>query len=474
MDLSSRLRAIVRTGPPKPARELTYEPDVGGYEGPIDLSRIGAVLGGRAADTPFGQCLIVDRRYESDRCHGRVRIGECDVDDESSLAILDPALAAICGDRGLTPLPGAGGQTPISGAGGQTPGSAPGPGRRTIFIDLETTGLSGGAGTVAFLVGCGYFDFGAFQVRQFLLTSFASERALLYAVAEFFDAADLIVTYNGKTFDVPVMETRWLFHRLQMPLERVPHFDMLHPARRLWRARGRSAGDEAGCRLASLERSLLDMTRVGDVGGFEIPGRFFQFLRTGDARPLEPVLEHNRLDLVSLAAVMSHGLRLAREGQAACRDCAEALALGRVYERAAACGLSSGAEEILARAERCYRRAAQSRDADVKGEALYRLALRHRRERRYAEAAAIWREVIELTEPRGVRRIPGLGELRQFAVEALAIHQEHRERDLPRARELALFALEDAEGRRADGMRHRLARLDRKIAQKRDAQLLWS
>jgi tetratricopeptide (TPR) repeat protein len=259
-----------------------------------------------------------------------------------------------------------------------------------------------------------------------------------------------------------------------MPLERVPHFDMLHPARRLWRARGRSAGDEAGCRLASLERSLLDMTRVGDLGGFEIPGRFFQFLRTGDARPLEPVLEHKRLDLVSLAAVMSHGLRLAREGDAACRDCAEALALGRVYERAAACGLSSGAEEILARAERCYRRAAQSRDADVKGEALYRLALRHRRERRYAEAAAIWREVIELTEPRGVRRIPGLGELRQFAVEALAIHQEHRERDLPRARELALFALEDAEGRRADGMRHRLARLDRKIAQKRDAQLLWS
>jgi tetratricopeptide (TPR) repeat protein len=327
---------------------------------------------------------------------------------------------------------------------------------------------------VAFLVGCGYFDFGAFQVRQFLLTSFASERALLYAVAEFFEAADLIVTYNGKTFDVPVMETRWLFHRLQMPLERVPHFDMLHPARRLWRARGREAGDEAGCRLATLERSLLKMTRVGDVGGFEIPGRFFQFLRSGDPRPLEPVLEHNRLDLVSLAAVMSQGLKLAREGDAACRDCAEALALGRVYERAAACDGTSVPDTVLVRAERCYRRAAESREADVRGEALYRLGLRHRRERRYAEAAAIWREVIELTEPRGVRRIAGLGELRQFAVEALAIHQEHRERDLSRARELALFALEDAEGRRADGMRHRLARLERKIAQKADAQLLWS
>ena len=108
-----------------------------------------------------------------------------------------------------------------------------------MFIDLETTGLSGGAGTVAFLVGCGYFDLGAFQVRQFLLTSHAGERALLAAVAEFFDEADLIVTYNGKTFDVPVMETRWLFHRMEMPSigapGGVPHFDMLHPARRLWK-----------------------------------------------------------------------------------------------------------------------------------------------------------------------------------------------------------------------------------------------
>ena len=97
--------------------------------------------------------------------------------------------------------------------------------------------MSGGAGTVAFLVGCGYFDLGAFQVRQFLLTSYSAERALLAAAAELFGDADLIVTYNGKTFDVPVMETRWAFHRMRAPLDEVPHFDMLHPARRLWRSR---------------------------------------------------------------------------------------------------------------------------------------------------------------------------------------------------------------------------------------------
>ena len=131
-------------------------------------------------------------------------------------------------------------------------------------------------------------------------------------------------------------------------------------------------------------------------------------------------------------------------------------------------------QRALAHAESCYRRGAESRSAEVRAEALYRLALWHRRERRFIEAAAIWREVLDLTEPKGIRRIVGMRALRQFAAEALAIHHEHRDRDLDCARELALFALEDADGRRADGMRHRLARLERKIAKKTDAQLLWS
>src|SRR5829696_8851431 len=249
MDLTSRLRAIINSGPPKAVRELTYEPDDGYRNAAVlDSDYVASALGGRRVTNRFGECLVVDRRYESDRWHGGVQIGDCSIDDLDSLRILDPAL-----DRELQPSP------------------------KTIFIDLETTGLSGGAGTLAFLVGCGYFDLGAFQVRQFLLTSHAGERALLAAVAEFFNDTDLIVTYNGKTFDVPVMETRWTFHRMEMPLDGVPHFDMLHPARRLWKGRpdARTSGaDEGGCRLSTLERVLFDVQRVGDVGGFEIPGRF--------------------------------------------------------------------------------------------------------------------------------------------------------------------------------------------------------
>jgi hypothetical protein len=452
VDLSSRLRAIVRGTPGVPQagegrrRELTYEPDDGRrYEARPDLSAVGEWLGGRRVETTFGECLVVERRYESDRWHGDVQIGDCELTDVAELSVLDPGLAADREERAVDDA------RPAEG------------GPRAVFIDLETTGLSGGAGTVAFLVGCGYFDLGAFQVRQFLLTSYASERALLCAVAEFFAGADLIVTYNGKTFDVPVMETRWLFHRMPMPLDGVPHFDMLHPARRLWRGRGAPGEvEEAGCRLTTLERTLLRMERVGDVGGFEMPGRFFQFLRSGDPRPLEPVLEHNRLDLVSLAAVTGRALRLARDGHDACRDAAEALALGRVLERAA----------LADRAEACYRRAASSSEAEVRGEALYRLGLRCRRDRRFVEAAGFWREIVAITDSRAARRMPAMRQLRQFAVEALAIHHEHRAKDLDAARELALFALEEVEGdSRRGGMQHRLARIDRKLARKQNAQL---
>lgn len=442
MDLTTRLRSVIRPGgsgqPANEAplrRELTYEPDDGRrYEAQPDLDRVADALGGRLLSNTFGRCLAIDRRYESDRWHGDVQIGDCELSDFESLRILDSAIDADAGTA--------------------TP--------RAVFIDLETTGLSGGAGTVAFLVGCAYFDAGAFQVRQFLLSSFNAERAMLAAAAELFDAADLIVTYNGKTFDVPVMETRWAFHRIPAPLDEVPHFDMLHPARRLWRSRSALA-DAGGCRLTTLERMLLNLRRVGDVDGFEIPGRFFQFLRTGDARPLEPVLEHNRLDLVSLAAVTSRALRLAGGGEPACRDGIEALSVGRVLERAGA----------MDRAEACYRRASESPCVETRAESLYRLGLRCRRSGRFDEAAGWWRQLVALTDSSRRHDLAMLS-LREFAIEALAIHQEHRARDLHAARELALFALEEG-SRRADGMRHRLARLDRKLARKTNAQLFqWS
>jgi tetratricopeptide (TPR) repeat protein len=173
------------------------------------------------------------------------------------------------------------------------------------------------------------------------------------------------------------------------------------------------------------------------------------------------------------------------------------LAVGRIYERA---GLFDRAEACYRRAASTWSRAPATANLEVRSESLYRLGLRCRRERRFTEAVAIWQELVALTEPRSARRQPTVAALRQYAAEALAIHHEHRERDLETARDLALFALKERtedgrDDRRAVGFRHRLARLERKLekeerklereaerqlgraerrVEKENAQLLWS
>ncbi len=234
---------------------------------------------------------------------------------------------------------------------------------------------------------------------------------------------------------------------------------------------GRTIPGEGGCRLSTLERLLFDVRRVGDVGGFEIPSRFFQFMRSGDPRPLEPVLEHNRLDLVSLAAVTARAVKMIEEGADACDDGAQALAVGRIFERA---GLVDARRRVLP-----SRRDVRQARGQMRGTLSAGAAAAPRTPVRRG-GGLLARNRRPLTESRAARRHVQLAALREFAVEALAIHHEHRERDLQTARELAVFALEELEEsvgqnrRRSEGYRHRLARLERKLAKKPNAQLLWS
>ena len=343
-----------------------------------------------------------------------------------------------------------------------------------IFFDLETTGLSGGAGTLAFLVGCGWFESdGAFLTRQFLLTRFADERALLEAVAAELGRAGALVSFNGKSFDAPLLETRFLFHRLPWICGRLPHVDVLHPARRFWKPRGSSPEglrymsgegsvaqpfraarpDGSTCSLASLERQIVGARRAGDVDGFEIPGRYFQFVRSGDGQPLKAVLEHNRLDLLTLASLTAQLLHLTRTGPAGARDTREVLALGHVYARA---GLEERARAAYRHAiDRC--RSPRGAYDPIRIHALRMLALAWRRARRYDEAASCWGELLH------IRGCPPLVE--REATEALAIHHEHRRRDLSSAKAFALRSLESgAQPAWRDAVQHRLARLERKMA----------
>ena len=258
-------------------------------------------------------------------------------------------------------------------------------------VDLETTGLAGGAGTQAFLVGCARIDGDGIYIRQFLSPGFEHERAQLHLVSEWMRDRTQLLTFNGRTFDVPLLEMRFSYHRLAWPWGALPHLDALHPARRFWRDRSELAGpdpDESSCTLGVLERRLSGLHRVGDVPGFEIPSRYFQFARDGRPEPLEAVLEHNRLDLLSTLLVCARGASLVVLGPGAAESGYECLGLGRLHDR-----LAQRDE-----AEACYAQAAaiggQMGDGRLRGEALRRLALLRRRGGRAEAAAEAWRELL--------------------------------------------------------------------------------
>lgn len=423
-DLGSRLREIVRRdhgGPASsPAREHTYVSETSGAALAPDIAA--AALGG-VPDPKHPQCIVIDRVWDDGHWHGRRQVGRFAPARDWPLATVEPRLKTL-----------------------------PAWAERVIFFDLETTGLSGGAGTLPFLAGLGWFEDGAFRVRQFFLAAASAERAMLDVIGRLFDDATLLVTFNGRSFDVPLMGMRWAFHRADDAASEMPHLDMLHVSRRLWGRREQAdAVDRASCTLSALEQTVLGFHRLGDVPGFEIPVRYFHFLRTGDASAIQGVLEHNRHDLLSLAGVMWRALALVQDGPSACRDEAEQMGLGRIYERA-------GDDD---RAIESFRSAARAADRDVRAHSLARLALLLGRKRRYAEAADAWRDLWDLS-----RAWPGMPPaLSRRAAEALAVHHEHRVRDLPVARNYALElnVHAQADGRRRENAAHRLNRIDKKL-----------
>ena len=405
-----------------------------------------AVLGGSVQEAIGGRCIVVDRHYAPDDRHGRHPVA----------SIVRTLLASV---EGFTTLgrawPGTRGVTPSAGPLLQDLDGL-------CVVDLETTGLAGGAGTQAFLVGCARIAGDGIETCQFLSPGFEHERTQLHLVAEWMRDRTQLVTFNGRTFDVPLLEMRFNYHRLAWPWGTLPHLDALHPARRLWRDRAEVAGpdpDEASCSLSVLERRLSGLHRVGDVAGFEIPSRYFQFARDGRPEPLAAVLEHNRLDLLSTLLVCARAASLVVLGPGAAESGFECLGLGRMHNRL---GQRDDAEACYLHAVRI---GGQMGDGRLRSEALRRLALVRRRAGRTADAADAWRELL-LT--RGASALA-----RREAREALAIHHEHRAHDLATARSLVLDALaEPLDNRRRDAAEHRLARLERKLERRQSGDLI--
>jgi uncharacterized protein YprB with RNaseH-like and TPR domain len=169
--------------------------------------------------------------------------------------------------------------------------------RRPLFLDTETTGLSGGTGTVAFLVGLAWPDGDGLTLAQYFLRDFNEESALLWAIGQCVSAAGVLVSYNGRCFDWPLLQTRLVMRRASWPSP--PHFDLLTLARRIFRPR------LPDCALQTIEQAVLDLHRADDLPGSLIPSRYFAWLRDGDPHALDPVFTHNRQDVLSMVSLLA-------------------------------------------------------------------------------------------------------------------------------------------------------------------------
>ena len=245
--------------------------------------------------------------------------------------------------------------------------------RRILYLDTETTGL-GGSGTVAFLVGMGFLGDNGFEVHQFLMRDYPEEPFLLKHVAAGLGKFDVLCTFNGTTFDVPLLESRLLMNRMDRSCLDLPHLDLLHMCRRLWKLRlGR-------CNLGRLEEVILGKPRVDDLPGSEVPQRYFTYLKTKRMELLEDILKHNAQDIASLCVLLNHMADLYRHPEKI-RFSEDVYSMGRALEKL----------ERTEDARRCYRLARRGRMGDLAGSAL---AVSYRRTGEREEAVRIWQEMV--------------------------------------------------------------------------------
>jgi uncharacterized protein YprB with RNaseH-like and TPR domain len=254
--------------------------------------------------------------------------------------------------------------------------------REMLFLDTETTGLSRGTGTLVFLVGIGFFEGDQFSVRQYFLRDPEDEPAMLVDLAEQLSRRPGIVSFNGRGFDVPLLEGRYLLNRMQSPFLALPHLDLLQPARRLWRTVLDS------CRLVSLEDQVMGVQRdQADVPSGLIPLIYQDYLRTGNGVEMPRIFYHNRMDVLSLVVLTTHLARVFQEPAAELQEGAEWFSLARWYELL----------ELQDRAEEAYRCAIRSDLPQDRLEAVLRqLGLLLKRAGRRDDAAEVWQHLAAL------------------------------------------------------------------------------
>ena len=285
----------------------------------------------------------------------------------------------------------------------------------SLFLDIETTGLSIGTGNIPFLIGFGFYLEDKFCIIQYFLPQPSEEEELIAALDKFFNEMDFksIITYNGRGFDIPILETRFILNRKSFNLNSFPHLDFLIPARILWKEKYRS------CKLSHLSRELLGVLREDDIPSHLIPHIYFNYLRTGDFSLIEKVLYHNKQDLLCLLSLtIIGGLFLKRERKTSYMDGFDLFGTGKLFERL----------EILEKSMELYREALNLEiSLPLAIKIKKKLSYFYKKTRQWEKAITLWEELAYYGEVHPLRE--------------LAIYYEHREKNFIKAKEIVEQAL---------------------------------
>lgn len=286
-----------------------------------------------------------------------------------------------------------------------------------VFLDTETTGLSGGTGTVAFLIGTGFFDEGFFILRQYFIRDYDEEPAALRALNELLSTHKGLVTFNGKSFDWNLLQTRFIFNRIKPALAEPINIDLLYPSRRIWKLKLES------CRLCSLEENILGEYRIDDIPGAMIPSLYFKYLEDRNAAEMVKVIKHNELDILSMVALMTRIARMT-ENPFDETDCEQELfGLGKIFE-------TNGEYDMF---KDCFEACMDSESQYIRDKAARRLSDAYKRNGEYDRAVVHWESMIENKGASGI-----------YPMIELAKYYEHKEKNVFKAIQLVERAIQQS------------------------------
>jgi uncharacterized protein YprB with RNaseH-like and TPR domain len=416
MDLEERLERIDRFNLANQKAEASSD----------SSNRLVQILNGSNARNQFGGFLLVKKSFDQTKLSREIGL-------TSSSKIRGEMLSQLCSPKKST-----------SSKVEQIPFDL----SKAVFLDCETTGLAGGAGTYAFLVGLGYLSGNEFMVEQYFMQDFHQERAILAAMLKRLNGFKFLVSFNGKCYDLPLLENRFVINRLDFDSSNWEHLDLLFPCRRLWKRR---IGE---CNLGNIEQKILGVVREMDVPSYLVPQIYFDYLRDGEAEPLVPVFHHNVYDILSLLG-LSILIDQALEDFSLSRivDPKDLYSLGRIHQNLGNYQASLG----------CFKQALFGElSPEWELEIYTSLASVHKKTGQLEEAAGIWEGLLQKDHPFS------------FSVhEELAKYYEHKKKDYTKALSVVERAISQlnadptvdfapVQRRRFDSLEYRKARLDRK------------